>query len=385
MSPTTAYTELHDALQEHSGPVPIVNTVKRSVEVTEAAELGQVYEFGQYVYDFDDMVYVVDKVVESNLGKEGRPEFWLDLGALGIGNGVMTSSESVAQFIMWCIFKSALFVAADVSKLTEQHKNVLTNKDLLAINQDVGISAAALLKSSLTSDSISQKQTVSFTRDEYDRNQQWEYLTSTKQLRHKATGSCLQKRTGTWGAYIVVEACDADIPFQKWIRDETEGALRLQSDPDWCLTTSTKPSVPAQVRPCELRQTIRDWQGSNEWWHNFNDAFSFNAVPGQTYIFTIKNARDLCLGVGGGEDFHSYSGLFDDGRAYLVLLNRGTSDHTYAVDLSDIPGLVDNTNYKLKTVVDDYDLGWLTPENTYLMNVAAHSAETLLLTPSHSA
>lgn len=331
------------------------------------------------------MTYVVDEVFKAELPPEGKPGFWLDLGTLRLGTGVMAPVESTAQFIMWCILKSVLFVTADVPSLTEDHKLILTNEDLLLINQKDTVSAASVINSTFTPQGIAHKQSVSFDCDEHDRNQQWNYLTSTKQLKHVASGHCLEKfqdQAADDHGYVVANPCQVGNVLQQWAKDDTGMQIRYHSDPTLCLTTSTKRGVAAKVRTCDLRQQIRDWQGENQWWHNFNDAFSFNAVPGQTNIFTIKNSRDRCLGMGGNEDFHSYSGLLNDGRAYLVLLNRSTTTFTVVLRLSDIPGLAQDTNYKLKNMVNGNDLGSLTADTTSQISVTSHSATGILLTPS---
>ncbi len=52
------------------------------------------------------------------------------------GANGMTNTEYQSQFSMWSIFASPLVLSFDLSKMTEETKRILTNKEVIAVNQD---------------------------------------------------------------------------------------------------------------------------------------------------------------------------------------------------------------------------------------------------------
>ena len=78
----------------------------------------------------------------SNLDQNDRwwklagPGGWNDPDMLEVGNGGMTFDEYVAHFSLWCLVKSPLLIGCDVTKMTNDTLMILTNKDVIALNQD---------------------------------------------------------------------------------------------------------------------------------------------------------------------------------------------------------------------------------------------------------
>ena len=71
---------------------------------------------------------------------EGRdsagPGGWNDPDMLEVGNGGMTLEEEKSHFALWAISKAPLIIGADLSKISSESLAVLTNEDLIAVNQD---------------------------------------------------------------------------------------------------------------------------------------------------------------------------------------------------------------------------------------------------------
>ena len=55
---------------------------------------------------------------------------------LEVGNGGMTDEEYVAHFSLWSISKAPLLIGCDVSKMSNATFNTLTNREVIAVNQD---------------------------------------------------------------------------------------------------------------------------------------------------------------------------------------------------------------------------------------------------------
>lgn len=55
---------------------------------------------------------------------------------LEVGNGGMTYDEYVAHFSLWCLVKSPLLIGCDVTNITKETLGILTNSEVIALNQD---------------------------------------------------------------------------------------------------------------------------------------------------------------------------------------------------------------------------------------------------------
>ena len=64
----------------------------------------------------------------------------LTVGMYGKGNvgneNAQSDVEYLTQFALWCLFGSPLMIGCDVRNMTPATKEILTNKELIALNQD---------------------------------------------------------------------------------------------------------------------------------------------------------------------------------------------------------------------------------------------------------
>jgi alpha-galactosidase len=72
---------------------------------------------------------------QDGLRKYAGPDHWNDADMMEIGNG-MSVNEDRAHFSMWCMLASPLIAGNDIRNMSEETKNILTNKEAIAINQD---------------------------------------------------------------------------------------------------------------------------------------------------------------------------------------------------------------------------------------------------------
>ena len=65
-----------------------------------------------------------------------KPGAWNDPDMLEIGDGGLTPTEETSHFAMWCMLAAPLFVGTDISALPVQSVSLLTNPELVGIDQD---------------------------------------------------------------------------------------------------------------------------------------------------------------------------------------------------------------------------------------------------------
>lgn len=64
------------------------------------------------------------------------PGGWNDPDMLEVGNGGMTYQEYQAHFSIWALMKAPLLVGCDVRNMTAETFEILSNKEVIAVNQD---------------------------------------------------------------------------------------------------------------------------------------------------------------------------------------------------------------------------------------------------------
>ncbi len=84
-----------------------------------------------------------DMLVVGLYGKKGAP-------STGLGGTGCTDTEYQSQMSLWCLMAAPLMITCDVRNMNEATKRILTNKDIIAIDQDpLGIQAERKLKTDL--------------------------------------------------------------------------------------------------------------------------------------------------------------------------------------------------------------------------------------------
>lgn len=82
------------------------------------------------------VMQILDKQEAMNLRKYVGPGRWNDPDMLEIGNGKMTMGEDKAQFSMWSMIAAPLIAGNDLRTMSSATKEVLTNKEVIAVSQD---------------------------------------------------------------------------------------------------------------------------------------------------------------------------------------------------------------------------------------------------------
>jgi alpha-galactosidase len=80
------------------------------------------------------VVQILDQM--NGLETYAGPGHWNDPDMLEVGNGGMTREEYRAHFSMWAMFSAPLLAGNDISNMTADTKEILLNKEVIAIDQD---------------------------------------------------------------------------------------------------------------------------------------------------------------------------------------------------------------------------------------------------------
>ena len=74
--------------------------------------------------------------LQDGLQTYAGPGHWNDPDMLEVGNPGMSPTEYRSHFVMWCILAAPLMAGNDIMHMTDDTRAILTNKEMIAIDQD---------------------------------------------------------------------------------------------------------------------------------------------------------------------------------------------------------------------------------------------------------
>ena len=80
------------------------------------------------------VVQILD--LENGIESYAGPGHWNDPDMLEVGNGGMNNTEYRAHFSMWCLLAAPLMAGNDIRSMSPEIRDILTNKEVIAIDQD---------------------------------------------------------------------------------------------------------------------------------------------------------------------------------------------------------------------------------------------------------
>lgn len=98
---------------------------------------------GDITNTFDSVLYQIDSI--KSLAKYNGPGHVNDLDMMQVGNG-MTYEEDKSHFSMWCMMSTPLMLGMDLNCISEETLSIISNSELIAINQDPACIQATVKK-----------------------------------------------------------------------------------------------------------------------------------------------------------------------------------------------------------------------------------------------
>ena len=93
------------------------------------------------------------------LAEYAGPGHWNDPDMLEVGNGKLTYEENKTHFSLWCMMAAPLILGNDIRKLPDEKRtlDIISNKDMIAINQDNAGMQCVRYKRTFTYDFLMKK------------------------------------------------------------------------------------------------------------------------------------------------------------------------------------------------------------------------------------
>lgn len=132
----SSYTNMRDAL--YTAGRPIVFSIcewGRSSPWEWAGDVGHLWRTtGDISDNWNSMIDIFSR--QKDLARYAGPGRWNDPDMLEVGNGGMTAEEYKTHFSLWCMLAAPLMAGNDLEQMTPEIKNILLNKELIALDQD---------------------------------------------------------------------------------------------------------------------------------------------------------------------------------------------------------------------------------------------------------
>jgi alpha-galactosidase len=147
-APEVRYPVMRDALLAVSRPIFFsMCEWGRDDPATWAPQVGNSWRTTGDIKDtWDSVLTLID--LNDKWAEVAAPGGWNDPDMLEVGNGGMTTDEYRSHFSLWAISKAPLLVGCDVTTMSNDTINILTNPEVIAVNQDpLGVQARKVVVS----------------------------------------------------------------------------------------------------------------------------------------------------------------------------------------------------------------------------------------------
>ena len=127
------YTQIANIIKEIK-PETVFNICRWEFPGTWALQIADSWRIsGDITNTFSSVMHIVD--LNADLWKYASPGHVNDMDMLQVGRG-MSYEEDKTHFTMWCMMNSPLLAGNDLRNMTQETIDILTNTDVIALNQD---------------------------------------------------------------------------------------------------------------------------------------------------------------------------------------------------------------------------------------------------------
>jgi alpha-galactosidase len=139
-----AYRTMRDALKASGRPI-VLSICEWGLHQpwTWGKGIGHLWRVSYDIKDFFEcnlnggglgVLNIID--IMAPLDKYAGPGHWNDADMLEVGNGGMTETEYITHMSMWCMLATPLIAGNDLRSMDAATKAILTNREVIDINQD---------------------------------------------------------------------------------------------------------------------------------------------------------------------------------------------------------------------------------------------------------
>jgi len=336
---------------------------------TWAMEVGNSWRTtGDISDNWDSMINIIDE--NDKWYEYAGPGGWNDPDMLEVGNGGMTLTEYKTHFALWSISKAPLLIGCDITKMSDDIKKILTNPEVIAVNQDSLGKQGHKIKRTKVELPDGYQPTLRNTRLEVDDctgkiNQKW-YINEDGSIRNNNENFCIDIPNcasndiivETYGCHIGAQGGCAQSKNQEWDYDRVEKKIRSRMEIDG-------------VRKClTIKEEFFRVKSVKTHFCNESDTWEYNETD-----HTLKS-NGKCL-TSSFEATEVWAGNLSEGTYAVLLLNRASISNKIEVSWKELG--IKNDKVKLRDLWERKDLGEFKDKfSTYL---GSHDSQLLKVFP----
>ena len=306
------------------------------------------------------MINIIDQ--NNNWYEYAGPGGWNDPDMLEVGNGGMTTIEYRTHFSLWAISKAPLLIGCDVTNMSNDTWDILTNPEVIAINQDeLGEQGRKVKITNLTLpnnyESKLEKSYLELVYCNGKKEQKW-YINDDGSISNNNEDLCMELKTGyRRGDQVFTEKCkknlkinnDPDSKRQKWIYSPENKTIITENDYK-CLDLYNSKNSNIGTHKC-------NGEKSQQWEYNEKD-------------HTFKS-NGKCLSTAATiEQTEVWAGNLTNNSMAVLLLNRASYDHEVEIKWNELA--INYTNVTVRDLWARKDLGFI-PDG-YKIKLKSHES-----------
>jgi len=132
----SSYPTMRDALNKTGRPIYYsVHTKTDATTIKNVSSIANIWRTkGDITHSWASFISEIENNDQyAHLAKPGQ---FNDPDMMEVGNPPLTPGENRVHFSLWCITKAPLLIGTDVTNMTQSTLTILSNRELIAINQD---------------------------------------------------------------------------------------------------------------------------------------------------------------------------------------------------------------------------------------------------------
>ena len=322
--------------------------------------------------DINDNWKSMTRIIDQNNKwyEYAGPGGWNDPDMLEVGNGGMSNEEYKSHFGLWAITKAPLLIGCDITSMSNETKDILTNPEVIAINQDsLGQQAHKIKyeKLELPADykyELSPRE-VEVAECNGRKEQKW-YINEDGSIRNNNEDLCIEiNDCHSYNDQLRTNKCHlgkkdgycGESKNQEWIYHKENKTISSKLYPDQCFDVYNFEGPVVQNFPCHY--------GDNQKWEYDENEHTLKSSGKCLTIYTNEESKEV------------WAGNLSDGSYVVLLLNRGSLTNELEVNWTEIG--FNETEAKIRDLWKREDLGKF--KNGYKINLTTHTSQLLKITP----
>ena len=362
------YPPMRDALNKTGRPIffSMCNWGNDKV-ATWAKDVGNSWRTTGDIWDgWDSMISIIDE--NDQWYQYAGPGGWNDPDMLEVGNGGMSLTEYKTHFSLWSLVKSPLLIGCDITKMKWSIMEILTNPEVIAVNQDpLGEQGRKIKRTPIErpEDFIPYLVNSQLSLKECNGGQEQKWYISEEDhgIRNNNENLCIDipncemtdSTVSTFGCHIG-SGCE-DGRNEQWIYYEENLTITSMMNSSLCLDTMEDDNTYIKTHPCTEGRESQIWEYSET-------------------EHTIKH-NGKCLSSEVDENVEVWAGKLQNGSYAVVLLNRGTISTTATVTWEDLQ--ITEEKCAVRDLWQRKDLGIF--EKSYSVYLTSHDSQMITVKP----